>query len=34
MMREYTKEEIERILDLIDMMYVARMPWEKPLPVS
>lgn len=34
MMREYTREEIEKILDLIDMLYFERMPWEKPKPVS
>jgi hypothetical protein len=34
MMREYTPEEIESILDLIDMMSVCRMPYEKTLPVS
>jgi hypothetical protein len=34
MMREYTPEEIEKILDLIDMMFFDSDPFKKPKPVS
>lgn len=34
MMREYTPEEIERILDLVDFFTMFSEPWEKKLPNS
>lgn len=33
-LREYTPEEIDKILDLVDMFAMFSQPWEKKLPNS